>query len=85
MDKILKAIGWLLILGGICGGVFAYWFVGSQDFVLALLARIVEEPFAYRSYFALLAGMGVTLVGCLIGVLYLGLATVLQNSRLQNH
>jgi hypothetical protein len=80
MDKIMRMVGWLLIVGGICGGAFAFWVVGSQDFVLALLARIVEDPFAYRSYVALLAAVSITLIGCLIGLLYLGLAQVMQNS-----
>lgn len=84
MHRTLKIIGWLLIVGGFGGGAFAYWLVGSQDFVLALLARIVEEPFAYRSYLALLTAFCVTLVGCLIGILYLGLAAVLQDSRPRN-
>jgi hypothetical protein len=78
MDRLLKTIGWLLILGGIGGAFFAYWAVGSQDFVLALLARVVEDPFAYRSYVAMLAAAWVLLVGCLIGILYLGLAAVLD-------
>lgn len=82
MQKLIKAIGWILISGGILGGALAYWIVGTQDFVLALLARIVEDPFAFRSYFAALAAVGVILAGCLAGILYLGIAEVLQDKRI---
>ena len=81
MERLLKTLGWIVILGGFAGGAFVYWFVGNQEFMLALLARLVEDPFLYRSYFAALGAAMVVILGCLIGVLYLGLATVLQNGR----
>ena len=81
MNGLLKVLGWILIIGGFVGGIIAYWVVGSQEFVLALLARFVEDPFEYRSYFAVLSSVAILLMGCLMGILYLGLAAILQNGQ----
>ena len=78
MQRLLNILGWVLIIGGIVGGVGAFFFVNTQEFVLALLARLVERPFEYRTYLALLSGGGVLLLGCMIGAIYVGLARILQ-------
>lgn len=78
MSKLFTVIGWVLIAGGLLGAVAAYSVVGSQDFVVALLARVVEDPFAYRSLAALGTAVMVAVGGCLIGALYLGLGEVLR-------
>lgn len=80
MSKFFAAIGWVLIVGGLLGAVATYVFVGGQDFVVALLARVVEDPFAYRSLAALGSAFVVAIVGCLTGAIYLGLAEVLRRS-----
>lgn len=81
MNKIFTVIGWLLIVGGLLGAALTYSVVNSQDFVVALLARVVEEPFEQRSQLALLSAVLVALCGCLIGAIYLGLAEVLRRGQ----
>ena len=58
MQKLFTAMGWLLIAGGLVGSVLTYTFINSQEFIVALLARVVEQPFEYRTYFALLVAAG---------------------------
>ena len=81
MNKVFSVLGWLLIVGSIAGSVLAYTIVNSQEFVVALLARVVEEPFEYRGYVALLSAAMIALGGCLVGAVYLGLAEVLRRSQ----
>lgn len=81
MNTIYLVLGWLMIVGGVLGGGLIYSVVNSQEFVVALLARVVEEPFEYRSYFALASAGAVAVFGCLIGAVYLGLAEVLRRKQ----
>lgn len=74
MQKIFKAVGWVLITGGVIGAVVAYTVINGQDFVVALLARVVEHPFEMRSNLALLGAVAVAFSGGLLGLVYLGLA-----------
>lgn len=80
MPRFLSAVGWTLILGGVAGGVGSFLFIDSQEFVLALMARVVERPFEYRTYLALVTASGVLAQGCLMGVIYLGIARILERS-----
>ena len=78
--KLFSTIGWVLIAGGILGAIMSFWVINSQEFVVALLARIVEEPFAYRQMIAVLAAVIVAVFGGLFGLIYLGLAEVMRRS-----
>lgn len=78
MNKLFSVLGWLLIAAGLIGSVATYVSVNNQEFVVALLARVVEHPFEYRSYVAMLAAVIVALVGCLFGATYVALAEVLR-------
>jgi hypothetical protein len=84
MQKFFTIVGWILIAGGLVGSVFTYVFINSQDFIVALLARVIEQPFEYRTYFALLVAVLVALVGCLIGAVYVGLAEILHRGNPNN-
>lgn len=77
MHKLFRSLGWVVIAGGLFTGMFAYFFLRSQDFLLALLARVVERPFEYRSFVALLVGVAVVLTGCLVGALFVGIGEIL--------
>ena len=81
MYKIFNLLGWALLAAGLVGGVLSYFVVSSQDFVLALLARVVERPFEYRTYVALLSACGIALAGCLLGLHYLGMARLLEGGN----
>ena len=77
MHKMFRSLGLVMIAGGVISGAFAYFFLRSQDFLLALLARVVERPFEYRSFVAMLAGFALLAAGCLIGALYVGIGEIL--------
>ena len=77
MHKIFRSLGLVMIAGGVICGMFAYFFLRSQVFLLALLARVVERPFEYRSFVALLAGFALVVAGCLLGALYVGIGEIL--------
>ena len=81
MHKIIRALGWVLLIGGVLGGIASYFVVSSQEFVLALLARVVERPFEYRTYLAILMAGGVAAFGGLIGALYFGMARLLERAE----
>jgi hypothetical protein len=81
MQKLFTAVGWLLIAGGLVGSVLTYTLINSQEFVAAILARVVEQPFEYRTYFALLVAGGIALAGCLTGAIYVGLAEILRRGN----
>jgi hypothetical protein len=81
MQKVFTVVGWLLIAGGLVGSVVTYAFINSQDFVVALLARVVEQPFEYRTYIASLAAAGVALCACLTGAIFVGLAEILHRGN----
>ena len=57
MHKMFRSLGLAVIAGGVISGAAAYFFLRSQDFLLALLARVVERPFEYRSLVAMLTGL----------------------------
>lgn len=78
MQKLFIALGWIIIVGSIAGGVATYFFVGSQDFFLSLLARLVERPFEYRGYLAIGAALSVIVGGVLAGLVYLGMGQILK-------
>lgn len=80
MQKMFKALGWVTIAGGVLGGILAYVIIGGQDFVVALLARVVEQPFEMRSNLALLCALVVAVVGALLGLVYLGLAEAMSRA-----
>ena len=77
MHKVFGGLGLAMIAGGVISGVFAYFFLRGQDFLLALLARVVERPFEYRSLVAVLIGFALVAVGCLFGTLYVGIGQIL--------
>jgi len=78
MQKLFTALGWVMIAGGLAGGIATYWLVGSQDIFLSLLARLVERPYEYRGYLAAGAACGVALFGILAGLVYLGLGRIMN-------
>ena len=77
MRKMFRSLGLAMIAGGVISGVFAYFFLRSQEFLLALLARVVERPFEYRSLVAMLIGFALLAAGCLLGALYVGIGEIL--------
>ena len=77
MHKLFRTLGLAMIAGGAISGAFAYFFLRSQDFLLALLARVVERPFEYRSIVSVLTGLALLAVGCLIGALFVGIGEIL--------
>ena len=81
MNRVFVVMGWVLIVGGILGAVLTYAVLNSQEFVVALLARVVEEPFEYRRYLALLSAAIIAVLGFLIGAVYLGLAEILRRDQ----
>jgi len=80
MHRLFVVLGWILLAGGLLGGVASYFVVNSQEFVLALLARLVERPFEYRTYLAILTACGFATFGGLIGMLYFGMARLMENA-----
>jgi len=80
-QRIFAILGWLMIAGSLLGAVLSYFVINNQDFVVALLARVVEQPFEYRRYLALLTGAAVGVCGCLIGLIYVGLAEVMKRQQ----
>lgn len=80
MQRFFNALGWILVIGGVAGGVASFLFVDSQEFVLSLLARLVERPFEYRTYLAALTGAGVLTQGCLLGAMYIGIGRILERT-----
>ena len=80
MNRFFTIMGWALIAGGILGGLGSFFFVQSQEFVLALLARVVERPFEYRTYAAVLTGAVVVVQAGLLGTIYLGIGRILERS-----
>jgi len=80
MQRVFSVLGWGLVVAGLLGAIASYFVVSSQEFVLALLARIVENPFEYRTYLAVLTACTVLAIGCLVGALYIGVARLLETA-----
>lgn len=77
-DRVFRFLGIVVIGAGVIGAVVTFVVINGQDFVVALLARVVEQPFELRSYLAIVSGGVVAVVGCLLGAIYLGIAEVLR-------
>ncbi len=80
MHKMFRTIGLVLLAGGVLVGIAAFFIVNSQEFVLALLARVVERPFEVRALLAVLVAAGFAVAGALLGLLYLGMARLLEDA-----
>lgn len=80
MEKVFSVLGWIMAGGGIGGGVVVFVILNRMEFLTALLARVVEDPFAYQSMAALIAAMVIALLGCLFAAGYLGLAELLRRN-----
>ena len=80
MEKVFSILGWVLIGSGVGGGVIVFVVLNRLEFLTALLARVVEDPFAYQSITAVVVGMVIAFLGCLFGAAYLGLAELLRRN-----
>ena len=78
MQKSFKLMGWGLIGGSVVCSLLVFSVLNRQEFVVALLARVVERPFEYRTYFSALTAATVLVTGCLAGAIYVGIAEILR-------
>ncbi|ANM31293.1 hypothetical protein ABI59_19510 [Acidobacteria bacterium Mor1] len=81
MKMFFRTLGLVLLVGGIVVGLGAFLFLKDQSFLLALSARLVDEPFGFRKMVAAAIGAVLGLGGFLWGAVFLGIAEILRAQR----
>ena len=81
MNKFFRVLGFVLLIGGVLAGIAAFLFLKDQSFLLALSARLVDEPFAFRKLVSAAAGGVLALAGFLWGAVFLGISEILRTQR----
>ncbi len=85
MYNWIRILALVFFIGGIIGGVFSFYFLKEQTFLLSLFVRIVDKPFQFRDYFSIVSGFAIMLAGFLWGSLFLGISEILKTlTKIQN-
>ena len=81
MKLFFRTLGLVLLIGGVVAGLAVFLFLKDQSFLLALSARLVDEPFGFRKLISAAAGGFLGLGGFLWGAMFLGIAEILRGQR----